>query len=158
MTRTLPVLAFLLLLVPTALAVEQEHQVHLHEYSGGFHIIPEQIVAKVGDVLKLTVINTGESPHNLLVCGDGAKPQESCADRWGFTGMIASNETATMQATVKESGTFEYYCYIAGHKGAGMTGILQVACEGGGKSIPALPVGIALAAAAIAVLAWRRRS
>lgn len=156
MRHALPWLCALLVL-PTVAAIEQQHTIYLHEYSGGLHVVPEQIHAKVGDVLRLTVVNQGASPHNFLVCGDGANPLEKCDDRWGFTGMLQANASAPVTATVKESGTFDYYCYIPGHKGAGMGGKLTVADEET-KKTPSLAVAPLMGAAiAVLLLARRRR-
>ena len=155
MRIALVILALGLALVPTALAAEYEHTVYLHEYSAGLHIVPEQINAKVGDTLKLTVVNQGASPHNFLVCGDGEDFDEACSDRWGFTGMIEPNATAPVTVEVKEAGRFDYYCYVPGHKGAGMAGTLVV--SGGAQEKSSVPLGpIALAALGAAALALRR--
>lgn len=145
-----------LALAPTALAAEYEHNVYLHEYSGGLHIVPEQINAKVGDTLKLTITNQGASPHNFMVCGDGEDFDEACSDRWGFTGMIEPNATAPVTVEVKEAGRFDYYCYVPGHKGAGMAGVLVV--TGGAEEKSNIPLGpLAFAALGAAALAFRRR-
>lgn len=157
MMRRALLLAFaLLLLAPSVGAVEQEHTVYLHEYSGGLHIVPEQIHANVGDVLKLTITNEGQSPHNFMLCGDGETPLEKCDDRWGFTGMIAANGSAAVTATVKTAGTFDYYCYIAGHKGAGMAGKLVVAGEEKNKT-PSIGAPALLAILGTAALVGTRR-
>lgn len=154
-TIVIPLLA-LLAAAPTAAAAVQEHAIYLHEYSGGLHIVPEVIHAEVGDTLRVTVHNQGASPHNLRFCGDPAGPMESCRDVWAFTGMIPPNGTAPMTVDVKKAGTFDYYCYIAGHKGGGMAG--QLIVEGGAeeKSAPAAPLA-ALLAALVAVAFLRRR-
>ncbi|HUR69202.1 MAG TPA: cupredoxin domain-containing protein [Candidatus Thermoplasmatota archaeon] len=158
-TARVPLLVALLLLVPLApgaTAIEREIGVTLHEYSGGFHIVPEQINAEVGDVLKLTIQNAGQSPHNFMVCGDGASPMETCDDVWGKTPMIAPNASAPLQVTVKKAGTFDYYCYVPGHKSGKMVGALVVGGADGGKKAPAAPIGAGLALMVLLALSRRR--
>lgn len=148
------IIILVLALTPTALAAEYEHTVYLHEYEGGLHIVPEQINAKVGDTLKLTVLNQGTSPHNFLVCGDGEDFDEACSDRWGFTGMIEPNQTAPVTVEVQKAGRFDYYCYVPGHKGAGMAGTLVVT---GGEEKSSVPLGpLALVALGAVAVAMRR--
>ena len=140
-------------------ATQYEHTVFLHEYSGGLHIVPEQINAKVGDTLSLTVLNQGASPHNLRVCGDTPpKPSIDCGESWGQTPYnIAPNASAPLTVEVTKAGTFEYYCFVPGHKGAGMVGTLMV--EGEEKNgMPALGVPIVLALVLALALARRSRS
>ncbi|HET6405839.1 MAG TPA: plastocyanin/azurin family copper-binding protein [Candidatus Thermoplasmatota archaeon] len=137
-----------------------EHMVYLHEYTGGLHIVPEQINAKVGDTLVLTVINQGASPHNLRVCGDTPPtPSEQCQQSWGQTKFnVAPDETVTLTVeNIPKAGTFEYYCYVPGHKGGGMVGTLIVQGGEESKSVPAL--GAAGVAAGFAcALALRRKT
>jgi plastocyanin len=150
--------ALLLLAAPSALAAEQEHMVYLHEYEGGLHIVPEQINARVGDTLRFTVRNEGQSPHNLVMCGDGEEFESKCDERWAFTPLIQANASAPMSFEVKEAGRFEYYCYIAGHKSGGMSGVLVVQGEAQPKNAvswgPVALAGLAVAAA----LAMRRKA
>jgi uncharacterized cupredoxin-like copper-binding protein len=152
-------LAFLA--APTAGAVTREIEVVLHEYSGGLHVIPETINANVGDTLVLTVVNQGASQHNLRVCADQPpKPSIDCGESWGQTRYdMQANETAPLQVEVKRSGTFEYYCYVPGHKGAGMRGELHVASDAAeAKSIPGAPLaGILALLGTLIFLGGRRR-
>lgn len=148
----------LLLATPLASAAEQQHTLYLHEKP--LHILPEFINANVGDTLVFTIENPeapDKGPHNFLVCGDGKKFTESCDDRWAFTGMIQPGESAQLTFEVKEAGLFEYYCYIPGHKGGGMTGELRVAGAEESKPVPTLAPIALLAVAALAAIAWRSR-
>lgn len=138
-----------------------EHTVYLHEYSGGLHIVPEEINARVGDTLVLNVLNQGATSHNLRVCGDSPPaPSSECKESWGQTKFsIAPSETTllTIEAIAK-AGTFEYYCYIPGHKSGGMVGELRV--QGGEEKggIPGLGAAGLATAAALAVLLRRARA
>ena len=145
------VLLALLLAAPLALAKETAHEVYLHEYAGGLHIVPEQINAEVGEKLTLTVTNQGQAPHNLVVCGDAPSPSNDCAEVWGrVIGTIPANESRPLTFTAAKAGDFEYWCYVPGHKGGGMVGMLKVTGEEeGGKGIPS--AGIAILAPALAI-------
>ena len=159
MIRPVLMAAAALVLIPAAGAAQQQHTVFLHEYSGGFHIVPEQIHAKVGDIVALTIENDGTSVHNFLVCGDGTSPLEKCDDRWGFTGMIEPNATARVTVTAKKAGTFDYYCYIPGHKGGGMKGQLVVQEASAAKNeVPAPAIGALAGLLVVAALIGRRRT
>lgn len=144
-------------MAPPSVAAEFEMTVYLHE--GPLHALPEEIRADVGDVLKLTIMNPeapGKGPHNFLVCGDGKKFSESCTDRWGFTGMIQPGESAPLTVTMEKAGTFEYYCFIAGHKAGGMSGDLIVQeARGEKKGLPMGPLAL-LALAGLAIITRRR--
>jgi len=154
LARALVVLS--LLAAPSVLAAEATHEVFLHEYSGGFHLVPEEIYANVGDVLTFQVTNQGAAPHSLIVCGDEPSPSNACTDTWGRMPPIAANETRPIQFTAKKAGTFEYWCDVPGHKGAGMLGTLVVKGEGASKKGLPAP-GIALVALALVALALVRR-
>jgi len=161
MRFALVALALLALATPTASAITREIPVFLHDQgedgTGRLHILPEEIRADVGDVLRLTVQNAGVTIHDLVVCGDALSPAATCSDRWGSAAPIQPGATATVEATVEKAGTFQYWCTIAGHKDGGMVGRLIVAggAEEGSNGIPLGPLAaLALAGAA---LAWRRR-
>lgn len=147
----------LLVATPLALAKEMQVDVFLHEYSGGLHIVPEQVNVDVGDVVTFTVKNEGQSPHNLLVCGDAIGPSNDCADAWGRIGMIPPAETRPLQFTAAKAGTFEYWCYVPGHKGAGMKGTLVVAGESTSEEKDVPGVGLAALLGVAAALAIGRR-
>lgn len=149
----------LVLVAPTALA-QTEHIVYLHE--DPLHALPEIIRADVGERLAITVENPaaeGKTPHNFLVCGDPKDPSEACSDRWGFTALIQPGEQALVTFVAKTAGTFEYYCYIAGHKAGGMRGELIVEGAANEKSaIPGAQLVAILAAFGAIALARRRRA
>lgn len=164
MTRAAPAFALALALAAlaptTAIAAQTELTVYLHE--DPLHVLPELIAADVGDTLTLTVENPetdGKTVHNLLVCGDRKDFDEACADRWAFTPMIQPGTSATITFEAKQAGTFEYYCYIAGHKSGGMVGELQVKGTAEEKrGLPFLGLPILALALAIAIALVRRRN
>ena len=137
-----------------------EHTVYLHEYSGGLHILPERINAKVGDTLVLTVLNQGASSHNLRVCGDTPpSPSSECQQSWGQTKFsIAPNESVLLTIEdIPKAGTFEYYCYIPGHKSGGMVGELIVQGDAEESGVPGFTI-VTLALALGVAVALARRS
>ena len=167
MNRTLLALAFTLALVPVANAAGDviTKDVYLHEYSQGFHMVPDSITANVGDTLRLTVRNQGvdhdNGPHDLVVCGDGPTPAVDCGDIWGFTPHIANNQTAVLTAVLKKPGTFTYYCDLPGHAQAGMAGTLTVQGAGAtttSKTSPGVAVlGSLIALAGVAIVRRKAR-
>lgn len=149
----------LLLLAPAALAAETEHIVYLHE--NPLHALPEGINARVGDTLKITVENPeaeGKTVHNFMVCGDGMDFSEACEDRWGFTGIIQPGANALVTLVAKKAGTFDYYCYIAGHKSGGMIGQLVVQGDAEQSGIPGAPLATILVTLGALALIGRRRA
>lgn len=139
-----------------------EHTVTLHEFEGGaMHAFPEQIYAKKGDTLRITVVNPPENEisHNLIVCGEPPHPESTCKDKWAFTPTFPPGESRTITFEAKEAGTFEYFCDIVGHKQAtpGMVG--QLIVQGGETTneSPGLALVGALVAVAGAALLLRRR-
>lgn len=164
MNARLPILVLATLLAGLALGPAEAQEsgrtipvaVFLHD--NPHHLVPERVNARVGDTLEFTVTNAGTSPHNLIVCGDGANPASACDERWAFTPMLQPNGTAQMTVTLTEAGTFEYYCDIVGHKAGGMVGTLVVeGGEAGTKESPGFALGFALLAAAAGAVALRRR-
>lgn len=140
---------------PAAFAAEQHTDVYLHELaSGGFHMIPEQMTANVGDTLVLTVHNQGLEKdnvlHDLVVCGDVAsQPPTTCNDKWGATGAISNNVTAKLTVPVKAAGAYWYYCDLPGHAQAGMAGKLTVA---GAATAPKTSPGTSVLGSLIALV------
>lgn len=157
MRPALLALVGLALAAPAVSAATTHHVVYLHE--NPLHALPESINAHVGETLQITIENPaaeGKTPHNFLVCGDGTNPLEKCDDRWAFTGMIQPGENATATFEAKRAGTFDYYCFIPGHKSGGMSGTLVVQSEATQKStVPLGPLALAALAGAAAVLARR---
>lgn len=150
-----------LLLAPSALAQAgvMEHSIFLHE--NPLHALPEIINADDGATLKFTVENPeapGKTPHNLMVCAEAPKPAESCANEnvWARSGMIAPGASAPLTFEATRAGTFEYYCFIPGHKGAGMSGTLVVQGAAEEKGMPGIPVVAILLTGFAAALLLRR--
>jgi plastocyanin len=90
-----------------------------------FAITPSSVTVPAGGTLHVT--NDGTAAHNVSVDDTGLKAPD-----------LASGETAELDLSSLEPGTYEILCEISGHAGAGMTGTLTIT-EGGGPA--AAPTG-----------------
>ncbi len=70
--------------------------------------------ATVGQPVTLTYINQGVIDHAFII-DDFVEEQT-----------VTPGQTATFNFTPAVAGSFEFYCAIAGHKAAGMTGTLII--------------------------------
>jgi uncharacterized cupredoxin-like copper-binding protein len=72
-----------------------------------------------------TVTNAGTIPHDFKVCAKVTKTAaDTCTGK--VTPMISPGQKATLKATFKTAGTYEYLCTVPGHATAGMKGLLKV--------------------------------
>jgi len=81
-----------------------------------FKIAPGTINVPVGG--SLNVVNDGTMAHNLAVTGGPTTPD------------ITAGNSAILDLTGLEPGTYEVTCTIAGHAAAGMTATLVIGAEG----------------------------
>lgn len=81
---------------------------------GNFYFVPSQITVNKGDKVTLVMTNAGGT-HDLIIDEFGVK-----------TPQIKTAEAATVTFTADQSGTFEYYCDLPGHREKGMAGTLTV--------------------------------
>lgn len=145
-------------LTPTALALDREIEVQLHELGEGtLHLLPPEINAETGDRLLLNVVNQGAGEHDLLVCGEPAKPQPTCGNVLAQTARIPAGASERLTVELTEPGTFDYYSSLFGEKAAGMRGTLHVTGEPTKKGMPSGGVLLALAASAGALVLLGRR-
>lgn len=99
-----------------------------------FTFTPDEVVIPAGETVTITLQNDGEVEHDLQVDGLTIEPMgdtDMAGDHAGAgEGMLALHttpgETAEMRFTTEQTGTFEFYCTISGHKEAGMVGALTV--------------------------------
>ena len=90
------------------------------EEGSSFYVTPQDVTVRPGAVtIKLT--NAGpERRHNIAVrtkSGDGDLAK---------TATVAAGETATVEFTITEEGTYETYCSVPGHADRGAKGILTM--------------------------------
>ena len=76
---------------------------------------PGSLSVLAGEKIRLTFKNTGNLPHDFAI------------DELGVTTeTIAGGKTDVVEFTASQSGTFTFYCSIAGHRQLGMEGELEV--------------------------------
>ena len=75
---------------------------------------PNTINAKQGDKVKITVFNE-EGTHNMFIKGYDEK-----------TDIDSSPNVQVIEFVADQSGSFEYWCKVSGHKALGMKGVLIV--------------------------------
>ncbi len=92
-----------------------------------FKYNPNKITLKVGQQVKVTLVNKGAVEHDLHseVLDFGVPAGMS-----GMSGMehetVAPGKSASATLTPRKKGTFEFWCTIPGHKDAGMKGTFVV--------------------------------
>lgn len=141
-------------LAPTAAAAESSHTLELSERPGPkglWSILPAEIKGpNPGDVIALTVKNTGNTVHNLTIEGhpNGSVPQ-----------LLSPGDERTVTFNVPKVGKFAYWCDVPGHRQQGMEGQLVVGkFPTGVSAAPGPGTGMVLAAlGVIALLLARRR-
>ena len=98
---------------------------------------PSTLEVKAGEPVKLTLQNNGALTHDFSIM---EFPMEGMAEETG--GMehdmgdaaaepelhvaAAGGQSAMLEFTPSKPGTYEFWCTVAGHKEAGMTGTLVV--------------------------------
>lgn len=76
---------------------------------------PNTLTLTEGEKVRLTFKNRGNLPHNLVIAGLNVG-----------TKTIPAGGEDTIEFNVEESGTFDFYCAVPGHRGLGMEGTLEV--------------------------------
>ncbi len=66
---------------------------------------------KKGDVVNVTLINSGIQPHDFTLEGYNIK-----------TKVLTSGQSDSIVFTADKTGTFTYYCSVPGHRDLGMAG------------------------------------
>lgn len=80
-----------------------------------FSFNPSNISVKAGERVKITFSNNGRAPHDLTLDGLGIA-----------TKTIGSGQIDIVEFTAPASGTYTFFCSVAGHRAAGMEGNLKV--------------------------------
>ncbi|QIB74430.1 multicopper oxidase domain-containing protein [Halogeometricum borinquense] len=94
-------------------------------------LAPDAFQARVGQELTIRFENVGEVAHNLTV-GEFPTDERTVAeqdDEGSFivkTDTIQPGETTSVTFTPASTGTFPYWCDVAGHREAGMVGEMTV--------------------------------
>ena len=72
------------------------------------------ISAKVNQKVNIKFVNEGVLEHNFII------------DDFGVENLLQSGENVAISFTPQQSGSYEFYCDVAGHLEAGMKGTLRV--------------------------------
>ena len=106
---------------------------------GEFAYDPSAITVFSGQVVALTLKNNGALEHDFvvekikasdiqgnMVSHDGHMANDMGQMNYDLHVSIPPGESAVLRFTPTESGAYEFYCTVAGHKEAGMAGTLIV--------------------------------
>ncbi len=101
---------------PTSSVVQEETPTREIMVEGDeYKFSPSTIELVAGERVKITFKNTGSLPHNLMI------------DELGVaTKTIAGGREDSVSLTAEKTGTFTFYCGVAGHRGLGMEGTTVV--------------------------------
>jgi uncharacterized cupredoxin-like copper-binding protein len=93
-----------------------------------FSLTPSTVSLSKTGTYEFQVTNNGTIMHAFNVEGPGLEEQEA--------GNIDAGQMKTLRVTFPQTGSFEMYCPIDGHKSQGMKGTISVgaAAAGGGTS------------------------
>ena len=75
---------------------------------------PAEIRGGVGEKITISLINRGTIEHHFII------------DELGVNAKVSPGEKTQFTFTPHTSGTFKYYCDLAGHRAAGEEGQLVV--------------------------------
>ena len=88
--------------------------------SGDYYFEPKDVAVRPG-VIAVQFANAGpERPHTFVVKNKDGNGDLFKSDR------VAVNQSATLEFTVSEEGTYELYCSLPGHADRGQVGTLTV--------------------------------
>ena len=90
-----------------------------------FALDPSSVQVQDAGTVTIRVTNNGQFDHALEVEGQGVEEE---------TETIAPGESADLTVDLTNTGSYEIYCPIDGHREKGMEGSLTVGAGGGGAS------------------------
>ena len=98
-----------------------------------FQFQPAEITVNVGQPVKLVLKNNGTVLHDFVSTDAMVEVMEEHGAMHDMGGMetamhaaIEAGQQSTLEFKATQAGTYTFYCTIAGHKEAGMTGKLIV--------------------------------
>lgn len=80
-----------------------------------FSFNPSRIRVRAGERIKITFKNNGRAPHNFILEGLDIG-----------TKIIGAGQIDVVEFVAPASGTYTFFCSVAGHRTAGMKGSLKV--------------------------------
>ena len=95
---------------------------------------PMRLSVKAGQPVEVTVRNVGTADHDFVVAGLRAKDVKRVTAGHGghgaggdeIVGHAKPKQTVTVRFTPLQTGDFEIFCSLPGHKEGGMVGVLTV--------------------------------
>jgi uncharacterized cupredoxin-like copper-binding protein len=108
-----------------------ESQNRIVVYTDEFQYNPLEIKSKIGEKITLVLKNRGKVEHDLDLKGVNAEVLnqthvEGHGHQAGIHLHVKPGEESELAFIPKESGSFEFFCTIPGHKESGMVGTLIV--------------------------------
>ncbi|NTU64912.1 MAG: multicopper oxidase domain-containing protein [Chloroflexi bacterium] len=98
-----------------------------------FQFQPAEITTKVGQPINLVLKNNGTVLHDFVSTDAMVEVMEEHGAMHDMAGMqtnmhaaIEAGQESTLEFKATQTGTYTFYCTIAGHREAGMTGKLIV--------------------------------
>lgn len=107
-----------------------------------FAYTPSTFTVPAGQPVTITLVNLGKVEHDFVIekievkdvtasdSGMAEHHQMSDMPDYALHFFAKAGDRATLQFTALETGTYEIFCSIQGHKEAGMIGQLIVTAEG----------------------------
>lgn len=80
-----------------------------------FSFDPNVLNAKVGEALKLNVVNEGTVVHDFVIESTGTT-----------SGELAAGESKVIEVTFQTAGEYDFICSVPGHATSGMVGKINV--------------------------------
>jgi len=77
-----------------------------------FSFSPDNLQTTIGEIIGLDITATGQ--HTFTI------------DELGVNVMLPHGETTRVEFTPEQAGTFQFYCAVPGHRGAGQVGTIVV--------------------------------
>ena len=104
----------------------------------GMQYQPSTLEVTAGQPVRLTLTNSDALEHDFSITefptdglvqtvGHGGHDMGEEAEQLDLHVGAAANGSGTIEFTPSQPGTYEFFCTVAGHKEAGMTGSLVVA-------------------------------
>lgn len=130
------VLSFALLLNACGGSAQSGMEIELE--AADFIYSPASVKIPVGEPVVLTLRNTGVVEHDFVIeqidvksvlkKDSGSDAHHAHGEAMNFDLHISAQpgDTSVLEFTVAESGTYVFFCSVAGHKEAGMVGELTV--------------------------------
>lgn len=106
-----------------------------------FSYSPASVTVPVGEPVVLTLKNSGSVEHDFVIekidvksvlkKDSGSDAHHTHGEEMNFDLHISAQpgDTSVLEFTISESGTYTFFCSVAGHKEAGMLGQLVVTAQ-----------------------------